>query len=52
MICHLGNIAYRVGKQAPVEEAQEALKGHENATNTLQSILLGFTDQRFNSLYA
>ena len=42
MMCHLGNIAYRVGQQASVEEAQEALKGHEDAANTLQSMLPQF----------
>jgi predicted dehydrogenase len=39
MMCHLANIAYRVGQKATVEEVRDALKGHEDAANTLQSML-------------
>ena len=38
-LCHLANIAFRAGKAAPVEELRENIKHHEDAINTLDSML-------------
>jgi predicted dehydrogenase len=38
-LCHLANIGYRVGKAAPVEELRENVRHHEDALNTLDSML-------------
>lgn len=38
-LCHQANIAWRVGKATPVEEVRESFKQHEDALNTLESIL-------------
>lgn len=39
VMCHLANIAWRVGREASVEEVRESFKGHEDAVNTLGSML-------------
>lgn len=39
VVCHLANIGFRVGKATPVEEIRETVKDHEDAVNTLQSIV-------------
>ncbi len=38
-MCHLANIAWRLGSQASVEEIRGCFKGHEDAQNTLDSIV-------------
>ena len=38
-LCHLANISYRVGKEAPVEELREQVKHHEDAVNTMESMV-------------
>lgn len=38
-VCHLANTSYRVGKTATVDEVRESVKQHEDAVNTLDSIL-------------
>jgi len=38
-MCHLANIAYRVGARAPTEQVRDAMKGHKDALNTLESML-------------
>jgi len=38
-VCHLANVAFRVGKATPVEELRERVKTHEDAVNTLESIV-------------
>jgi predicted dehydrogenase len=39
-LCHLANIAFQVGKAAPVEELRENLARNEDALNTLDSMLV------------
>jgi predicted dehydrogenase len=39
MMCLLANIAYRVGKQATVEQVQEAMKDHQDALDTITSVV-------------
>lgn len=39
MMCHLGNISWRVGQEASVDELKSAVKGSEDAVNTLNSML-------------
>ena len=38
-MCHLANIAYRVGRAASVEELRERIGHHEDALNTLDSMV-------------
>lgn len=38
-MCHLANIAWRVGAKRTVDELRSSLKGHEDALNTLGSVL-------------
>lgn len=38
-VCHLANMAWRLGKSASVDEVRESVKSHEDAANTLDSIL-------------
>ena len=38
-LCHLANISYRVGKETPVEELRGRVKDHEDAANTLESMV-------------
>ena len=38
-ICHLANASYRVGEEASVSEVKEAFSGHEDAANTVESVL-------------
>lgn len=39
VVCHQANVGFRVGKAAPVEEVRELVKQHEDAVNTLDSIV-------------
>jgi len=39
VLCHQANIAFRVGKAASVEEVRESVKQHEDALNTLESMV-------------
>ena len=39
MMCHIANMGYRAGKAATPDEMMEKVKGHEDAVNTLESIL-------------
>jgi len=39
VMSHLATIAYRSGKSAPLEQVRESFKDHEDAENTLTSIL-------------
>ncbi len=39
VMCHLANIGWRVGKATSMDRARGAFKGHEDAANTLESIL-------------
>lgn len=38
-LCHLANVGYRAGKAAPIEQLHENLRTHEDALNTLESML-------------
>lgn len=38
VICHLANIAWRVGRETPAEQVRESMKGCEDATNALAHI--------------
>ncbi|HNS21879.1 MAG TPA: Gfo/Idh/MocA family oxidoreductase [Sedimentisphaerales bacterium] len=38
-ICHQANIAWRVGKEASVDQVRESMKSHEDAANTLKDML-------------
>jgi len=38
-MCHLVNIALRLGTEAPVDEVRASMSKHEDAANTLTSIL-------------
>jgi len=38
-LCHQANVAWRVGKTATIDEARQSVKEHEDALNTLESIL-------------
>jgi len=38
-LCHLANISYRVGKDATPDVVQDSLKHHEDAVNTIESML-------------
>jgi len=38
-MCHMANIAYRVGRAAPVEELRGRIGHHEDAFNTLDSMV-------------
>ncbi len=38
-VCHQANVAWRAGKEASVDEVRESMKSHEDALNTLQSML-------------
>jgi len=38
-LCHLANVGYRIGQAAPVEELRERIDHHEDALNTLDSML-------------
>ncbi len=38
-ICHLANASYRLGDPATVSEVESAFAGHEDAANTVQSVL-------------
>ena len=40
VLCHLANVAWRVGEQAPVEEVRASLDQHEDAVNTLEDMLV------------
>jgi len=46
-MCHLANIAWRIGSAQPVEEIRSSLKGNEDAVNTLESVL---AQLKFNQL--
>jgi len=39
VMCHMANISWRVGRAATVDQVREAMKSHEDAVNTLESIL-------------
>ena len=39
VVCHQANIAWRVGKNAPVEQIRQAMKSHPDALNTLTDML-------------
>jgi predicted dehydrogenase len=38
-ICHLANIAYKVGKKATVDEVKQSMKDHEDALNTVKAVV-------------
>ncbi|MCJ7778094.1 MAG: hypothetical protein MUP16_07265, partial [Sedimentisphaerales bacterium] len=38
-MCHLANISFQAGKEAPVDEIRESIKAHEDAVNTLKDML-------------
>ena len=38
-MCHLGNVGYRLGATASVEQIRESMKQHDDAINTLQDML-------------
>ncbi len=38
-MCHMANIAWRMGNEANVEQVSESVKQHEDAVNTLESML-------------
>ncbi len=39
VMCHLANIAYQTGQGSTVDEVRECLKVHEDAANTVESML-------------
>ncbi|HOZ48777.1 MAG TPA: Gfo/Idh/MocA family oxidoreductase [Candidatus Hydrogenedentes bacterium] len=39
IMCHLANVAWRVGQDASVEEVRESMKSHADAVDTLESML-------------
>ena len=39
VMCHLGNICYRVGQQATVEEIEQSMQDHEDAQETIRAIV-------------
>jgi predicted dehydrogenase len=42
-VCHLANVGWRLGKAMPVEQLRENVKSHEDAVNTLDSIVTQLT---------
>jgi len=39
-VCHQANIAWRAGAEAGIDEVRESVKGHEDAINTLNDMLI------------
>jgi predicted dehydrogenase len=46
VFCHLANVGFRVGKEIPVEELRASLKDHEDAVNTIESMLTQLEGQK------
>lgn len=38
-VCHLANASYRLGEEASVDDVRKAFAGHEDAANTVESVL-------------
>ena len=38
-MCHLANIAWRIGSEAPLEEVRASMSEHEDALNTIESMV-------------
>jgi len=39
VMCHMANVAWRVGSEATVDEVRQSMKDHEDAVNTLEDIV-------------
>lgn len=40
VMCHLANIGWRTGKETTIDQTRETFKGHDDAVNTLESMLV------------
>ncbi len=39
LVCHMNNIAWRIGKTASIDQVKAAMKDHEDALNTIESVV-------------